>query len=46
MSGTRALPPVAGSMLAGIYAHRLLSTTQLHALYTPAAVDATGACVA
>ncbi|MGA2452133.1 MAG: replication-relaxation family protein [Solirubrobacteraceae bacterium] len=37
MSGPRALPPVAGSMLAGIYEHRLLSTTQLHALYTPAA---------
>jgi Replication-relaxation len=30
-----ALPPVAGSMLAGVYEHRLLSTIQLHALYTP-----------
>lgn len=35
MSGTRALPPVAAPMLSGIYEHRLLSTTQLHALYTP-----------
>jgi hypothetical protein len=35
MTRPRALPPVAGSMLAGIYEHRLLSTTQLHALYTP-----------
>lgn len=31
----QSLPPVAGSMLAGIYEHRLLSTIQLHALYTP-----------
>lgn len=31
----RALPTVATSMLAGIYQHRLLSTSQLHALYTP-----------
>ena len=31
----RPLPPIATSMLAGIYEHRLLSTTQLHALYTP-----------
>jgi hypothetical protein len=37
MTGPRALPPVAGSMLTGIYEHRLLSTTQLHGLYTPAA---------
>jgi hypothetical protein len=37
MTAPRSLPPVAGSMLAGIYEHRLLSTTQLHALYTPAA---------
>jgi hypothetical protein len=37
MTEPRALPPIAGSMLAGIYEHRLLSTTQLHALYTPAA---------
>jgi hypothetical protein len=35
MTARRALPSVAGSMLAGIYEHRLLSTTQLHALYTP-----------
>jgi hypothetical protein len=33
----RPLPSVAASMLAGIYQHRLLSTTQLHALYTPQA---------
>ncbi len=31
----RPLPSVAVSMLAGIYQHRLLSSTQLHALYTP-----------
>jgi hypothetical protein len=37
MTKPRALPPIAGSMLTGIYEHRLLSTTQLHALYTPAA---------
>jgi hypothetical protein len=30
-----ALPPVAAPMLVGIYEHRLLSTIQLHALYTP-----------
>ncbi len=35
MTGPRVLPPVAGAMLAGIYEHRLLSTIQLHALYTP-----------
>jgi hypothetical protein len=35
MTGPRALPPIAGSMLAGIYEHRLLSTPQLHALFTP-----------
>ncbi|HSZ69100.1 MAG TPA: replication-relaxation family protein [Solirubrobacteraceae bacterium] len=33
----RPLPPIATSMLAGIYEHRLLSTTQLHTLYTPRA---------
>ncbi|HST32017.1 MAG TPA: replication-relaxation family protein [Solirubrobacteraceae bacterium] len=37
MTEPRTLPPVAGSMLTGIYEHRLLSTTQLHALYAPAA---------
>ncbi len=31
----RALPGVAPPMLAGLYQHRLLTTTQLHALYTP-----------
>jgi Replication-relaxation len=31
----RPLPPIATSMLAGIYEHRLLSTMQLHVLYTP-----------
>jgi len=31
----RALPGVAPAMLAGLYQHRLLTTTQLHALYTP-----------
>jgi hypothetical protein len=30
-----ALPGVAPAMLAGLYQHRLLTTTQLHALYTP-----------
>lgn len=35
LNGYKALPPIAGSMLSGIYEHRLLSTTQLHALYTP-----------
>lgn len=32
---TRPLPTVSMEMLAGIYRHRLLSTQQLHALYTP-----------
>lgn len=31
----RRLPVVAPAMLAGLYQHRLLSTLQLHALYTP-----------
>lgn len=31
----RTLPRVAPAMLAGLYQHRLLTTTQLHALYTP-----------
>jgi hypothetical protein len=31
----RRLPAVAPAMLAGLYQHRLLSTLQLHALYTP-----------
>ncbi len=31
----RRLPVVATAMLAGLYQHRLLSTLQLHALYTP-----------
>ncbi len=31
----RRLPAVAPAMLAGLYQHRLLSTVQLHALYTP-----------
>lgn len=31
----RPLPAVATEVLSGIYQHRLLSTTQLHALYTP-----------
>jgi hypothetical protein len=31
----RALPSIAPAMLAGFYQHRLLTTTQLHALYTP-----------
>jgi hypothetical protein len=35
MTGLRALPPVAPSMLASLYEHRLLSTIQLHALFTP-----------
>jgi hypothetical protein len=35
MSGIGTLPRVAELMLGGIYEHRLLSTTQLHALYTP-----------
>jgi hypothetical protein len=33
----RALPGVAPAMLAGLYQHRLLTTKQLHALYTPEA---------
>lgn len=33
--GDRPLPAVATEVLSGIYQHRLLSTTQLHALYTP-----------
>jgi len=36
-SRARPLPTAATSMLAGIYRHRLLSTTQLHDLYTPSA---------
>jgi Replication-relaxation len=35
--GDRPLPAVATEVLCGIYQHRLLSTTQLHALYTPGA---------
>lgn len=34
-AGDRPLPSVATEVLAGIYQHRLLSTKQLHALYTP-----------
>jgi len=34
-AGDRPLPAVATEVLSGIYQHRLLSTTQLHALYTP-----------
>jgi|CZKG01.1.fsa_nt_gi hypothetical protein len=34
-AGDRPLPAVATEVLAGIYQHRLLSTSQLHALYTP-----------
>jgi hypothetical protein len=34
-AGDRPLPAVATGVLAGIYQHRLLSTSQLHALYTP-----------
>lgn len=37
--GERPLPAVAPSMLAGLYQHRLLTTRQVHALYTPAAGD-------
>jgi hypothetical protein len=33
----RALPPIAPAILAGLYQHRLLSTPQIHALYTPQA---------
>jgi hypothetical protein len=35
VAGDRPLPSVATEVLAGIYQHRLLSTKQLHALYTP-----------
>jgi DNA-binding MarR family transcriptional regulator len=31
----RPLPPVAPAVLAGLYQHRLLTTQQVHALYTP-----------
>ncbi|MGH2904719.1 MAG: replication-relaxation family protein [Solirubrobacteraceae bacterium] len=31
----RPLPPIAPAILASLYQHRLLSTTQLHALHTP-----------
>jgi hypothetical protein len=34
-AGDRPLPAVATEVLSGIYQHRLLSTSQLHALYTP-----------
>jgi hypothetical protein len=34
-AGDRPLPAIATEVLAGIYQHRLLSTGQLHALYTP-----------
>lgn len=33
----RPLPGVAPAILAGLYQHRLLTTTQIHALYTPRA---------
>ncbi len=33
----RPLPGVAPAVLAGLYQHRLLTTTQIHALYTPRA---------
>src|ERR1700704_4395035 len=35
VAGDRAPPAVADDVLAGIYQHRLLSTSQLHALYAP-----------
>ncbi|MGC2375505.1 MAG: replication-relaxation family protein [Solirubrobacteraceae bacterium] len=35
VAGDRPLPAGATEVLSGIYQHRLLSTTQLHALYTP-----------
>jgi hypothetical protein len=35
----RPLPAVAPSVLAGLYQHRLLTTRQVHALYTPGAGD-------
>jgi hypothetical protein len=35
----RPLPAVAPAVLAGLYQHRLLSTRQVHALYTPTAGD-------
>ena len=37
VAGDRPLPAVATEVLCGLYQHRLLSTTQLHALYTPQA---------
>ena len=37
LAGDRPLPAVATEVLAGLYQHRLLSTSQLHALYTPQA---------
>ncbi len=36
-AGDRPLPAIATGVLSGIYQHRLLSTSQLHALYTPTA---------
>jgi Replication-relaxation len=36
-AGDRPLPAVTTEVLAGIYQHRLLSTSQLHDLYTPTA---------
>lgn len=33
----RGLPKIASEILSGLYQHRLLTTLQLHALYTPAA---------
>jgi hypothetical protein len=38
-SRERPLPAVAPSVLAGLYQHRLLTTQQVHALYTPVAGD-------
>jgi Replication-relaxation len=35
----RPLPAVAAAVLAGLYQHRLLTTSQVHALYTPATGD-------
>lgn len=35
LADDRRLPAVATAMLGGLYQHRLLSTKQLHALYTP-----------
>lgn len=34
-AGDRPLPAVTSEVLSGLYQHRLLSTSQLHALYTP-----------